>query len=277
MVGITKIAPGRMGNHLFQYHFFHQITRKLTIEYFQPRFPETNYFENMEKKPRPWKLFRKQLRFTSREIRQYQPDEFLHLITTKTGEGYDIIFDPPLLGEVFFDYTFISPREILSIKEPYRKPLPFETKDKVVIGLHFRGTDFKAWNEHASLSFEYYQKALTYCFDQFRNRSIVCAIFTDDRQFEPFIKTIDFLKSHQVECHEGAPDQLPMYDFYQMSECDVLISSPSTFAIFAGCLGKDKKIIHSKDWLDYSLERNDPFWVDLQKKGSPYYQLWKAF
>jgi hypothetical protein len=62
-----------------------------------------------------------------------------------------------------------------------------------------------------------------------------------------------------------------------MSQCDVLISSPSTFAIFAGIIGKQKKIIHNKAWLDYATNRNDPFWVNLCQTDHPYYSLWKSF
>jgi len=60
-------------------------------------------------------------------------------------------------------------------------------------------------------------------------------------------------------------------DFLDMANSDVLISSPSTFSIWAGILGKRKKVIHSKTWVDYRAKENDIFWINLQKGGNEYY------
>ena len=64
-------------------------------------------------------------------------------------------------------------------------------------------------------------------------------------------------------------------DFTTMSQCDIIISSPSTYCISAGFIGKEKKIIHSKEWLDYRVEEDDKFWVDLYNGGNEDYKLWK--
>lgn len=49
MLGIKKISPGRMGNRLFHYHFLRQIAKKTGIDYFHKKFPDSIYFEEMEK------------------------------------------------------------------------------------------------------------------------------------------------------------------------------------------------------------------------------------
>jgi hypothetical protein len=83
-------------------------------------------------------------------------------------------------------------------------------------------------------------------------------------------------------------------DFATLSECDVLISSSSTFVVCAGFIGKeDKKIIHSKDWINKNLNHEhwhktprpqnireqqisfDNFWVDLYNGGNEFYKSWR--
>ena len=60
-----------------------------------------------------------------------------------------------------------------------------------------------------------------------------------------------------------------------MSECDYIISSPSTFCICAGFIGRQKQIIHSKDWVEYRLSKDDKFWIDLNNGGNEDYSLYR--
>jgi hypothetical protein len=66
-----------------------------------------------------------------------------------------------------------------------------------------------------------------------------------------------------------------MKDFLQMCDCDVIISSHSTFCICAGYLQKQKKIIHSQKMMNYFLNLKDIFWTDLNKGGNKYYNIYK--
>ena len=143
--------------------------------------------------------------------------------------------------------------------------------------MHFRGTDFKAWNKNASLDFDYYKRAIDYCLEYFTNKNNIFVLFTDDLNFLPYESTVNYLKENKQKYYLGNLENSPIYDFYQITQSDVLISSPSTFAIFAGILGKNKKIIHSKEWLDYAINNNDTFWVKLSKTQNKYYKLWKIF
>ena len=60
-----------------------------------------------------------------------------------------------------------------------------------------------------------------------------------------------------------------------MSECDYIISSPSTFCICAGFMGKHKKIIHSENWVKDRVNKVDKFWYDLYNGGNEDYSLYK--
>jgi hypothetical protein len=278
MLGIQKLSPGRMGNRLFHYHFLRQIAQKTGIQFFHIQFPEETYFYQMGKRPRGFSLFKKTIEITSREVIQYKPTGFIQFLMEEHQKGADIVFSPPMLGEVFFDYLFFDPNEFVKIKDRFQIDFNHPQEKAVRVGLHFRGTDFPAWNQHAALNFEYYRKAVQFCLDYYGKEEISFALFTDDAAYPAYVSTLEFLKSIQKEnIFMGDKTDLPIFDFYKMSQCDVLISSPSTFAIFAGIIGKQKKIIHNKAWLDYATNRNDPFWVNLCQTDHPYYSLWKSF
>jgi hypothetical protein len=278
MIGITKISSGRMGNRLFHYHFLRQVSKKTGVEYFHVKFPDFQYFEEMTGKSRPFFPLRKSVKLTSYDITSSSQSELLDFIIMESQKGRDIILQPPILGEAFFDYLFFDPNEFIKIKNQYKIPFKLAADQRLIIGLHFRGTDFSEWNERAALKFTYYRDALIYCLDYYKDINPAFMLFTDDPQYPAYQETISFLKSFpEIEFDLGDVSAKPICDFYQMSQCDVLISSPSTYAIFAGCLGKPKKIIHDKNWLDWAVQQNDLFWVKLVNSSNPYYSLWKAF
>ena len=268
-----------MGNILLHYHFLRQIAEKTGIEYFHPRFPYAHYFEGMDQKRRPFlDHFKGTVEMSLSDVVAFDQKDFLVYVIEQNDQGKSVVFSSPMLGDVFFDYLFFDPNQFIKVKKEYRLEFDFDPENKIVIGLHFRGTDFPAWNLNAVLEFEYYESALNHCLGHFNNKEIVIAVFTDDHQFPTYIKTVDFLKSLSTPpLYYGDKDKDPIYDFFQMTQCDVLISSPSTYAIFAGILGKKKKIIHNKKWLDYTINRNDTFWVKLIETDNPYYSLWRSF
>lgn len=276
MIGIDRDAPGRLGNKLFHYHFLRQVARKARAEYFHPQLVSARFFLGMNKRPRPFSLFKKQIALNSADVLALGSENFLDFIQTSEKEGKDILLKGPFLGEVFFQYLFYSPSEFIQLRPEFHVPLPLSPSTSVCVGVHFRGTDFKQWNEHASLSFPYYRDAIELCLQEYNGKEVFFALFTDDTQFSPFCETILYLQKHGLVYHVSENLFRPYVDFYQLSQCDVIISSPSTFNIFAGAIGKDKKIIHSKEWLMYCLERRDAFWVSLSGSKNPYYQLWKT-
>jgi hypothetical protein len=275
MIGISKMSPGRMGNRLFHYNFLRQISKKTGIDSFCVPFSESELFENITVEKRRTKFF-KTTKYTSKEILNLSPDDFLHIITEGDARGRDFLLNPPMLGEVFFDYLFYDPNEFFQIKKQYRKDVDESIKDKKVIALHFRGTDFEAWNKSASLKFDYYKKAIDFCIESFSSDDIIFGLFTDDINFLAYTETLSYIKKTNKVFFIGNLDKPPIVDFYQITQSDVLISSPSTFAIFAGLLGKKKKIIHDKTWIDYALDKKDTFWVKLSTTQNSYYSLWKT-
>ena len=169
------------------------------------------------------------------------------------------------LGEKFFEWNSIPTRSIFELK----------TKPKVEensVAIHFRGTDFFQWNADVVLDEEYYLNAI----DEVTAETFY--IFTDDKNLKSYQSVVECLekRSKNIKFGMNTPDRTNyIQDFSTMSECDYIISSPSTYCICAGFIGKKKKIIHSKNWIDDRVNKEDKFWVDLLNGGNEDYSLWR--
>ena len=178
----------------------------------------------------------------------------------------------PCLGEKFFEWNTISTRSIFELKN-----VPSITD--AVCAIHFRGTDFHQWNINAVLGYEYYYNSI----QKVKNSVDSFALFTDDLSLDSFKRVKYYLLSEDIDFSEGTRSlQIPSHwagsnyidDFSFMSECDYIISSPSTFCISAGFIGRKKKIIHSKEWAEDRVNNGDGFWADLLEGGNEDYSVW---
>lgn len=167
------------------------------------------------------------------------------------------------LGEKFYSYNGISTRDVFKLKE---KP----TVSEPTCAIHFRGTDFHQWNINAVLGFDYYYDSI----EEVKESVDSFALFTDDSNLPSFTMVKEHLSSQGINFTEGGWENY-INDFSFMSECDYIISSPSTFCICAGFIGKKKKIIHSKKWVEDQASQNDKFWVDLLNGGNEDYSAWR--
>ena len=169
------------------------------------------------------------------------------------------------LGEKFFEWSSTSTRSIFDLKV---KPKVEENS----VAIHFRGTDFFQWNSDAVLGEDYYLNAI----DEVSSETFY--IFTDDEELTSYKTVVEYLKkkSKNIKFGMNTSDRTnSIQDFSTMSECDYIISSPSTYCICAGFIGKKKKIIHCKTWVDDRVNKEDKFWVDLNDGGNEDYSLWK--
>lgn len=172
------------------------------------------------------------------------------------------------LGEKFFLYNRLSTREVFKIKN-------VKIIKEKSCGIHFRGTDFHIWNPDSILDAGYYLNAI----EEIINFVDIFYLFTDQKSLNSYQKVLNYLKTkNNIKVVEGENISNRNYfieDFKTMSECDILISSPSTFCISSGFIGKNKKIIHSNKWIENRIKQNDKFWVDLEQGGNKNYSLWK--
>ena len=141
------------------------------------------------------------------------------------------------------------------------------------VGIHFRGTDFFQWNPKSILDSDYYLDSIKLCLDSFNELEFV--LFTDDHNLESFKNISSFLKSNNINHRMGLSQITGNFldDFIDLASSDIIVSSPSTFAISAGMIG-NSRIIHSKKWIEHRISENDKFWVDLQRTGTTFYSIW---
>jgi|TARA_R110002020_G_scaffold72542_6_gene186651 hypothetical protein len=172
------------------------------------------------------------------------------------------------LGDRFYKYNNLSTREVFKLK---KKP---RVKDNTC-AVHFRGTDFHSWNPDSILDSQYYYDAIEKVVDQVSD----FILFTDDESLRSYANVIELLDRHGVDFKTGENVSNRSHyikDFAIMSECDWIISSPSTFCITSGFIGKSKKIIHSKKWIKNRIDKEDVFWKDLYNGGNQNYSLWEV-
>ena len=132
-----------------------------------------------------------------------------------------------------------------------------------------------SWNPDSILSPQYYYDAIEKIVDQVSS----FILFTDDDSLESYANVIKLLDKYGIEFIIGenvSNRSRYINDFATMSECDWIISSPSTFCITSGFIGKSKNIIHSKEWIKNRIDNEDKFWKDLYDGGNQNYSLWEV-
>jgi hypothetical protein len=237
---IKNIHPGRFGNKLLHYHNAYQLSKKYDCPLYVGNNDNFKFFNGI-----------------------------IYIEDNNYNYGGDVLELDACLGELFFDHEYDS-KNMISFKSEYDYN---EVSDFTEIGVHFRGTDFHKWNPVAVLSEEYYLNSIKYCMDNYTNCKF--NLFTDDETLESYKNTINYLSNNNLEYMLGEFDKHFIYDFSRLSNCDVIISTPSTFSICAGFLRKRKDIIHSKEWIKSRIEKNDKFWVDLYNGGNKNYKIKK--
>lgn len=272
MIGYKKKFTGGMGNRLFQYHFMKQLSHYLEVDDFYRETPDRKWFDNMHGKNIKWNPFRKKINFTAKNILELGKDNFLNEIKYELQNKKLIVLEPPILGDFFYEYIFSDPNDFIKIKDKYK--LLKLKEDKVHIAVHFRGTDFESWNKDAILDVDYYIDSIDFIRHQ-ESHELVFHPLTDDLTLDSYHQVIQYLNENNLCYQLGNTTQEAIYDFHKMSECDIIISSPSTFSIWAGILGKRKKIIHSEKWINNRLINNDKFWIDIDKSNNKIYKLWE--
>ena len=287
MIRIDEFTRGRFGNRILQYNNMMQIARTHGAGISCVNWEGNKIFKNLVVE-----------RQSTQECILIGLKEILSPSTGVDSENYDYVIDTEALNcpihNTFYPLTKTDPREFFQINEQYKKNLP---GNLVNVGIHFRGTDKHRSAEGREIhSSTYYRKAIEIVLNECGDKNVVkFYIGTDDRHFSNYVDTISYLNSEGLNYDIGSDNQFE--DFATLSECDYLIGSSSTFVVCAGFIGKkNKKIIHSLEWLRKSLEHwpwhprrgpdpehirkwqltFDQFWVDLYNGGNEYYNIWRA-
>ena len=250
MIFLFNNGPGRFGNHIYNLFYLQTLSKKSGHSLWLRKSNYLNNFFDIKTKGNYSKSYFKRYRIlTNRNL------------TSDLDLKFNYILKPPLLGDNFF--SLIDDLDI-ELKSKYSTGRINNSFFNVAI--HFRGGDFKSWDKNSILDIEYYKRSIDYILNEYKN--IKLFVYTDDPKLESYIKFLDYLKMKQLDYSIGHLDKHFIYDFKEISECDCIISSPSTFNIWASFFGlKNKDIFHSKDWINYRCYNNDKFWIDLKQNG----------
>jgi len=255
---INNINIGRFGNKLFYYNNLVQVSKHFGHDYFVPRFSNDSIFEFSSKN--------NQLNSGT-----YVDVDYTYLIENKNNDFKDLIFHlQPCLGDLFFEFDSLKTSDIFKFKNNL---IPNIINDKISVGVHFRGTDFNMWDSKAILPTKYYIDSINFILNI--DKDVVFKLFTDDISLQSYNEVKFYLIQNNIKYELGNINSLED-DFINLSYCDYIISSPSTFAIAAGFCGKEnKKIIHSQNWLDYQCDKGDKFWLGFNYGGNDNYKKYK--
>lgn len=165
------------------------------------------------------------------------------------------------LGERFYGWNFTSPKNIFQVKDAFK---PNWNPMQKTCAIHIRGKDFHQWNPKSILPVKYYIDSIDYLKSKYHVDKFI--LYTDDY-------SLNSVKSLTSIVDKISKTNSLFLDFAEMSEADYIISSPSTFAICAGFIGKQKKIIHNKEWVEDRANKNDGFWMCVASQEHKDYQI----
>ena len=172
MIGIVRHPDGRFGNQIYHYNFIRQIAKKLSLGYFHYYLDISKYYSIEKRKNNFKKLFHKNVYINKNDLSGMSYDKVLDLFTELHTENKNIVINPPILGDFFFDYLFYDPNIFFNIKKQYIVNSN-TAKNSMQIGIHYRGTDFKEWDSSAILDLDYYIKSIECCLNNCNKNNVI--------------------------------------------------------------------------------------------------------
>ena len=277
MILIDVQTRGRFGNKVFHYNTLVQFSNIVKQNFLCADWDASSFFKGVRTEG-------SKIETPAREI---PPFDLINLTENELIERYssgDFKLSSLSLCGPYFRLTKKDPREFLEFEhEPQLAP-----DGKVIVGIHIRGGDFRGGdgNEGREIhSPEYYINAIKFVMEEYHDKELLFCVCTDDPDpnFPSYHETLKFLQENKLPTYIDI-DNGYLKDFTILSFSDVLIAGSSTFVLAAGMLGKKKKIIHSKDFVEkfkdedqkwYSKFGNGMFFHDLNHVKNDYYNLWK--
>ena len=295
MIRIDNITRGRFGNKILQYNSLVQIANNSGVEPSCVEWDGHRFFKNLiEYKPNNKPI--KKLNWN--DVLNKTDDE---LIETTLANCLNIDDPSYLLHNVFFKVTKTDPRDFLELKDEFKPNLP---PNFLHIGIHIRGGDKLVKQVREIHPASYYINAIQEIEnDKELSGNKIYYVCTDDKTFETYLELVKYLIQNNIPSKLGPNTFINqnlqhannnyIFDFALLTECDIIMSSSSTFAIAAAFIGKqNKKLIFYKSWLERNIHHEkwgnytkdypreywysyDNFWIDISNGGNDYLNIWK--
>lgn len=264
-IGFIKHPTGRLGNIVLQYIFLKEMAFYIDAPVFHGNLYGSEFFEDFERTNHYYRyriLERTHVHYGAEDIEKNGIKDFCEQL--KNTDDI-IILEPPLLGFTW-ETMFAPVDKMLKLKSAVKKSY-INYDDFFTIAIHFRGSDFLEWDSNAYYDKEYYIKAIEYCLKQYTVIPKIFMLYADDLEMDAYNDVLGYLEFKKEKVYKADPDRNLGKEIYNMSKADILISSPSTFAVIASLLANNQIIIHKKEWIDYCIERGDRFWMEIKEKN----------
>jgi hypothetical protein len=261
-VQLSRIPRSGLGNQLFSLNALLQVAEELGIRPVRPLSASFLALSMVRKQLSGPNLIEAVSEF-GKHGERISSSEFDYSSITSLSS---LILRSPYLGESFFAVTKRDPLEFFS--PPMAPPWCSESE---YVAVHMRGGDFAKWNPSAILPTKYYLQAIEAALDLMGSKTKLY-VSTDDQTLESW-REVTRLHSARLLPNlysRGNSRSRALGDLGALAGANLVVSSPSTFAIWASLLGS-KRVIHSRHWVESRADLGDRFWIDLSTLRSPYY------
>ena len=267
-LGARSAPKGGFGNRVLTYLSIRHIARAVDARYFFSNPADKGLVSGIHRPNRIPRRFVPEKVFKATDTYH---EGFLPEIREWVSRGNTVSLRGPLLGEVLVRFAKTDSRELTRLTVSQCREHQQGLVGKRQITVHLRAGDFRQWDPEAILPADYYLSALESLGslppDEWQVR-----ICVDDSTHSALEVLRDYLKSKDLL----APDLVchnPFHcDLAAMAQSQILISSPSTFALVAGMLGSSRAI-HSARWVENRVNRGERFWEEIGQGTFPGYAL----
>lgn len=259
---------GGLGNQFFQYFAGQYFSRELEREFYVDFNWLTRELSHSNSDIRDFKFFQGDNIFnckTRSDVKQFfehiitsvalRSDSLACLLKMDTTVGYRSLKSITRSGTSKFRGYYQDPYYFDQVKNSINcefleliDDLRIESYSKIkerqsnVIAVHVRGGDYlKKPKIYASLSFEYYMKAIGQLLERFPGSQI--QIFTNDQIYAKSV-----LGSKNCFVFFDDKGLRPSHVLQHMAASRALVTANSTFSLWAGLLGKPENVVSPKFW-----------------------------
>ena len=257
LVGMTRRPSGGLGNRLFQYQFINALGLATGAQVYRPGDRESAWLRgisgrNQIRAHRSWQTRTVGLK----DVEQLTWSGLVDFADGVLDGGHKLKVRPGILGPFFFETL-----DQYGLQVGLRQPRVTKRRAQpptIRVGMHFRGTDFHAWDATAILPSAYYLDAMEYVGELFGDAECEFVPVTDDPTLESLIEI-----TKKLDWGVAVPRAMKE-DFLILSECDAIICSPSTFCFWAGIQNPDSLLIFPRKWVQAAGVAGSRFWQQLE-------------
>ena len=267
-MGFRSTPRGGFGNRVLSYLSIRHLALRVEAGYFFENPADRGLIDGIHRPRRVPSWLSREQTFRSSDAER---PSFVDDVRGIVSRGTSVVIKGPLLGEVLVRFAQRDSREFAALSVTQCREHRVARGGKQLVTAHLRAGDFREWEPKAILPADYYIAALE-SIDTLGSDSWQVRVCVDDAGHPALSDLQDFLTGRgvlnpRVNCAD--PFQC---DLAAMAESDVLVSSPSTFALVAGMLGTPR-VIHSREWIENRVGRGEEFWRRIGNGTFPGYSL----